>query len=145
MFKKAATAQSAAPAMSADTLAPAIATDAPTVAAPAWSEDDEAAYQELLARRRTAKVRRASGATVRLGDDAVLVVGPTPAEGKSVMSTIRAVVAVHGEAGVVRSVLLAELGSAKFESAAAKPTDPGWLKGWVAGAFRQGVLAIKSA
>ena len=145
MFKKAATAQSAAPAMPADTLASAIATEAPVVVAPEWSEADEAAYQDLLARRRAAKVRRTSGATVRLGDDAVLVVGPILAEGKSVMSTIRAVVAAHGEAGVVRSALLAELGSTKFESAAAKPTDPGWLKGWVAGAFRQGVLAIKSA
>lgn len=110
----------------------------------AWSDIDESTYQALLARRRAAKVKsRSGGPRARLTDAAMLVVGSTPAEGKSVLATVRAAVAAHGEAGVARGVLLDELAKAKWESVHARPSDRGWLAGWLSGAVRQGVVAVK--
>lgn len=110
---------------------------------PAWSEADEAAYVQMLARRKAAKTKRPSGPPrARLGDDTVLVVGGTVTSSKSVLSTIKMVVAGAGEGGITRADLIAKLKSAKFVSPAAKPDNEAWLKGWVSGALRQAVVAV---
>lgn len=110
----------------------------------AWSEADEGTYQELVARRRAAKAKRASGELrARLTDSAVLVVGPAVVGDKSVMGTIRGAVAAHGEAGVARGALLDQLAKAEWASVHARPNDRGWLAGWLSGAIRQGVVAVK--
>lgn len=116
---------------------------AATEAASAWSEADEAAYVQMLARRKAAKAKRPSGPPrTRLGDDTVLVVGGTVTTDKSVYAAIKATVAEAGEDGITRAALIAKLKSAKFVSPAAKPQDEAWLKGWVSGALRQAVVAV---
>lgn len=115
-------------------------------AAPAWSETDESLFQEMQARRKATKAKRPAGASrSRLGDDTVLLVGPTVAGSASVFGTIRAAVAGHGDAGIARAVLLDQLAKAEWQSSAAKPGDRGWLAGWVAGAVRAGVLVVRAA
>ncbi len=123
---------------------PALAEQPVSEAVPAWSEADEAVYVQMLARRKAAKAKRPSGAPrTRLGDDTVLVVGGAATTNTSVYGTIRTTVADAGEGGITRADLITNLKSAKFVSAAAKPQDEAWLKGWVAGAVRQAVLVAK--
>lgn len=125
------------------------ATETSTAAAPAadhpiWTDTDETAYVLMLARRKAAKAKRPTGAPrTRLADDVVLVAGTTVTTDKSVLSTIKAMVAEAGETGINRADLVAKLKTATFVSAAAKPDDEAWLKGWIAGAVRQAVLVAK--
>jgi hypothetical protein len=122
---------------------PAQAEQPASEAAPAWTDTDEAAYVQMLARRKAAKAKRPTGAPrTRLGDDTVLVVGGTVTTDKSVYATIKATVAEAGEDGITRAALIAKLKSATFVSAAAKPQDEAWLKGWVSGALRNAVVAV---
>lgn len=134
-----------APAVVADA-APPVAEQATTPAAdhPVWTDTDESAYVLMLARRKAAKAKRPTGAPrTRLADDVVLVAGTTVTTDKSVLSTIKAVVAEAGETGINRADLVGKLKTATFVSAAAKPDDEAWLKGWIAGAVRQAVLVAK--
>lgn len=135
----------AAPAAAADA-ASTTATGARTPPpAPTWSDDDEAAYQAMIARRKSAKGKRAVTTRARIADDAVLIVGPAAVTGKSVYSTIKTVVAAAGDNGITRADLITKLRTAEFASTQAKPDDAAWLKGWVSGALRAAVLATKPA
>lgn len=111
-----------------------------------WTDEDEAAYQAVLARRKASKGKRAPAVSrSRLADDAVLLVGPTPVTGKSVYSTIKTLVVLAGEDGIKRGELVAKLQTAEFNTPHAKPDDAAWLKGWVSGAVRAGVLVVQAA
>lgn len=134
-----------APAAVATDAAPPVTEQATAAAAdhPVWTDTDEATYVQMLARRKAAKAKRPSGPPrTRLGDDTVLVVGGTVTTDKSVYATIKATVAEAGEDGITRAALIAKLKSATFVSAAAKPQDEAWLKGWVSGALRNAVVAV---
>lgn len=152
MFAKRNSAAISATTEATTTDAPAVPDAAPPVAEqaiaaaahPVWTDTDETAYVLMLARRKAAKAKRPTGAPrTRLADDVVLVAGTTVTTDKSVLSTIKATVAEAGETGINRADLVAKLKTATFVSAAAKPNDEAWLKGWIAGAVRQAVLVAK--
>lgn len=101
-----------------------------------WSEADERAYQAMAARRKAAGFQRrgrdVSAQRIRLG-----AIQPNP---KTVVATI---VAIVGEKGVVtRAELVDLMATATFASAKAKPTDRDWCVGYIAGAMRDGFLAL---
>lgn len=104
--------------------------------APAWSSEDEAALQTLLARRKAAGFQRrgrdVGGQVLRVGDIA-------PNDG----TVVAAIVALVAERGTVtRSALLDAMAGATFPHAKAKPQDRGWSNGYIAGAVRDGFLAL---
>lgn len=105
---------------------------------PAWSSEDETAFQAMLARRKAAGFQRrgkdVGGQTLRVGD-----IAPN---GGTVVSVIVALVADRG--AVTRSALLDAMAGATFPHAKAKPEDRGWCQGYVAGAVRDGFLALAS-
>lgn len=141
MFKRTAT-----PAADEAATASAVTEQPAPQAEVAWTDEDEAAYQAVLARRKATKGKRAPAASRnRMADDAVLLVGPAPVTGKSVYSTIKQVVAQAGEDGIKRGELVAKLQTADFASPHAKKDDAAWLKGWVSGAVRAGVLVVQAA
>jgi hypothetical protein len=111
---------------------------APTLPAVAssWSEADERAYQAMAARRKAAGFQRrgrdVSAQRIRLG-----AIQPNA---HTVVATIAAIV---GEKGVVtRGELIDLMGTATFANAKAKPTDRDWCTGYIAGAMRDGFLAL---
>lgn len=105
-------------------------------AAQAWSEDDESRFQGMLARRKAAGFQRrgkdVSAQLIRVGDI-------KPNDG-TVIATIVALVAEHGP--IARAQLLDLMQAATFPHAKAKPEDRGWCQAYVAGAARQGFLAL---
>lgn len=115
---------------------PAPVVPAQSVPAPAWSDADEKAFQAMSARRKAAGFQRrgrdVSAQRIRLG-----TIQPNA---KTVVATI---VAIVGNKGVVtRGELVDLMATATFASAKAKPTDRDWCVGYIAGAMRDGFLAL---
>lgn len=104
-----------------------------------WSGEDEAALQALLARRKASGFQRrgrdVSAQALGLGD-----IKPNP-------GTVVAVIVdlVAARAPVLRSELVDLMASQTFPNAKAKPNDKGWCQGYVAGAIRDGFLAVSDA
>ncbi len=102
----------------------------------AWSSEDEAALQALLARRKAAGYQRrgrdVSGQRLRPGK-----IKPNP---DTVVATIVGIVAERGELG--RAELLDLMAGTSFPHPKAQPQDKGWCQGYVAGAIRSGFLAV---
>ncbi len=113
------------------------ATKAHGAPAPAvWSNEDEAAFQTLLARRKAAGYRRR-------GKDLaaqLLTLGPIKPNPDTVASTIVALIGKDGE--ISRGELLSRMATAIFPHPKARAEDEGWCQGYIAGAIRNGFLAI---
>lgn len=104
--------------------------------AQAWSPEEEQAFQLLLAKRKAAGVRRRGR---DLSNQRLTLGGVQPNPG-TVVATIAALAA---ERGIVRrSELLDLMSRATFPNAKAKPNDKAWCQGYVAGALRDGFLAL---
>jgi hypothetical protein len=101
---------------------------------PKWSEDDEAALQVLIARRKAAgyqkRGRDVGGQVIRAGKI-------KPNEG-TVVSVVVKLVEERGT--VTRADLVQLMGGTAFPHAKARPTDAGWCQGYIAGAIRSGYL-----
>lgn len=104
--------------------------------APVWSDEDESALQALLTKRKAAGYQR-RGRNVGAQLIAVGTITPNP---KTVVAVIVAIVAAHGS--IARAELLEEMATAIFPHAKAQPTDKSWCQGYVAGAVRNGFLAL---
>ena len=109
-------------------------------AAPAWSAEDESTFQTLIARRKAAGYQRrgrdVSEQTITLG-----AVTPNPG---TIVAVIVALVAERG-GSVGRAELVAAMAGADFPHGKARPDDKGWCQGYVAGAVRNGFLALADA
>ena len=111
---------------------------APTpAAAPAWSDEDESALQTMLARRKAAGYQPSRGKDVSA--QLIRPGGIKPNEG-TVVAAIVGIVA--GRGSVARGALLDLMAAAAFPHAKARPADRGWCQGYVAGALRDGFLAL---
>ena len=109
----------------------------PSPVAPlAWSSEEEAGFQALLARRKAAGYQRRGkdigGQILRPGD-----IKPNP---DTVVATIVGIVAERVQIG--RAELIGLMASANFPHPKAQPSDKGWCQGYVAGAIRNGFLAV---
>lgn len=110
--------------------------DAFPAPAVAWSDEDERGFQALLARR------KAAGFQPRGRDVGQQLLRPgkiTPNAG-TVVATIVGLVAERGT--VKRGALVDAMGETAFPHAKARPSDRNWCQGYVAGALRDGYLAI---
>ena len=109
-------------------------------AAPAWSAEDESAFQSLTVRRKAAGYQRrgrdVSEQTITLG-----AVSPNPG---TIVAVIVGLVAGRG-GSVGRAELVAAMAGADFPHGKARPDDKGWCQGYVAGAVRNGFLALAEA
>lgn len=102
----------------------------------AWSSEDEAAFQALLARRKAAGYqRRGKDLSAQL-----LQQGSIKPNANTIAATIVALVADRGE--INRGELLNLMAVASFPHPKAQPTDKGWCQGYVAGAIRNGFLSL---
>lgn len=102
----------------------------------AWSPEDESLFQTLFARRKAAGHKRS-----REAGDQRLCVGMITPNPKTVVAVIAALVMERG--GILtRDQLVAAMASAKFPHPKAQPKDPIWCRGYVAGALRNGFLAL---
>ena len=114
--------------------APAVAT--PAAHAPQWSDEDEALFNTLAARRKAARGGRrgrdVGSQVIRPGQ-----IAPNPG---TVVAVIVGLVAELGT--VTRAALVNAMGQAAFANAKAKPQDAGWCQGYIAGALRDGFLAV---
>ena len=104
--------------------------------APAWSNEDESAFQAMLARRKAAGYQR-RGKDV--GSQMLRPGEITPNAG-TVVSTIVGLVAAAGTVG--RGDLLDAMAKTAFPHPKARPADRAWCQGYVAGALRDGFLAV---
>ena len=102
---------------------------------PAWSNEDESAFQAMLARRKAAGYQRRG----RDVGAQILRPGITPNPG-TVVGTIVGLVAAAGT--MSRGDLLDAMAKTAFPHAKARPADRGWCQGYVAGALRDGFLAV---
>lgn len=102
----------------------------------AWSSEDEAALQELLARRKAAGYQRRgrdlSAQLLKPGS-----IKPNP---DTVASTIVTLVGEDGQ--LSRKELLFRMASASFPHPRARAHDESWCQGYVAGCIRNGFLAV---
>jgi hypothetical protein len=102
----------------------------------AWSSEDESSFQALLARRKAAGYqRRGRDLSTQLLKPGTIKTNPD-----TVVATIVALVAERGE--LSRGELLATMAEANFPHPRARPKDTGWCQGYVAGAIRNGFLAV---
>ena len=103
----------------------------------AWSAEDESAFQTLAARRKAAGYQRrgrdVSDQIVRLGS-----ITPNP---NTVVAVIVGLVRDRG-GSMTRSDLVAAMAAATYPHGKARPDDKGWCQGYVAGAVRNGFLAL---
>lgn len=101
-----------------------------------WSDEDEKLFNALAARRKAARAGRrgrdVSSQVLRPGD-----IAPNPG---TVVATIVSLVAELGS--VSRSALVASMSKAAFSHPKAKPEDAAWCQGYIAGALRDGFLAL---
>jgi hypothetical protein len=101
-----------------------------------WSEQDEAALQALLAKRKAAGYQRR-------GRD---VAGQKLQPGKIAPNSgtvVAVIVGIVAEAGALtRAELLDKMATTAFTHQKAQPQDKGWCQGYVAGAIRSGFLAV---
>lgn len=113
-----------------------LVSDAVPLPAPTWSANDETTFQAMVTRRKAAGFHRrgrdVSGQLIKIGEI-------TPNAG-TVMAEIVAVVA--GRGAIERAALLDALAKVTFTHPQAKPSDRGWCQGYVAGALRDGFLAL---
>ncbi|WP_419826833.1 hypothetical protein [Sphingomonas sp.] len=109
-------------------------------AAPVWSAEDESAFQSLTARRKAAGYQR-RGRDV--ADQMITLGAVTPNPG-TIVAVIVALVAERG-GSVGRAELVAAMAGADFPHGKARPDDKGWCQGYVAGAVRNGFLALADA
>lgn len=103
---------------------------------PAWSSEDEAALQAILARRRAAGYQR-RGKDV---GQQRLRPGEIKPNADTVVATIVTIVAERGELG--RSALLDLMAESTFLHPKAQPQDKGWCQGYVAGAYAAASLPL---
>lgn len=133
-------------------LAAAALTPAPThlaasehVAAPpqatvaAWSREDEATFQALIVRRKAAGCHRRRKA-IRAHPIRVGTIKPNP---ETIVAVIVGLVAEREM--VAREELVDLMAAASYPHSKARPTDKGWCQGYVAGAIRNGFLAVAGA
>ena len=106
----------------------------PTAPAP-WRDEDESAFQALLARR-TATGRGKRGRAVT---DQLIGLGPIKPNPDTVVAVIVALVAERG-GSVPRGELVVAMADATFPHPKAQPTDRSWCQGYIAGAVRSGFL-----
>ena len=101
-----------------------------------WSDEDERLFQALAARRKAARGGRrgrdVGGQVLRPGE-----IAPHPG---TVVATIVTLVAELGT--VTRAGLVKAMGKAAFAHPKAKPQDAAWCQGYIAGALRDGFLAL---
>ena len=116
--------------------APAAAPAQLPAAPPSWSSEHEASLQALLARRRAAGYQR-RGKDV--GGQRLLPGNITP-NSDTIVATIVNIVAERGELG--RAELLDLMARASFPHPKAQPQSKEWCQGYVAGAIRNGFLAV---
>ena len=104
-------------------------------AATAWSDEDESCFQALFARRKTARVPRSTNSgTQRLQPGSIK---PNP------NTVVAVIVGIVAERGVIRrDELVAAMAAVTFPHPKARPTDPSWCQGYVAGAIRSGYLTV---
>jgi hypothetical protein len=104
----------------------------------AWSTEDEAGFQTLLAKRKAAGYQRRgknlAGQVLKPG-----AIKPNP---NTIVATILALVDERSE--LSRCELLDLMASTSFPHPKARPSDKGWCQGYVAGAVRNGFLAVAS-
>lgn len=102
----------------------------------AWSSEDEAALQVLLATRKAAGYQRRgkdiSAQSLKHG-----AIKPNP---KTIAAAIVALVPKDGQ--LSRGELLSRMALASFSHPKARPQDEGWCQGYIAGAIRNGFLAV---
>lgn len=114
---------------------------ATAVPAPAlvWSPEDESTLQALLTRRKAAGFQRrgrdVSGQLITAGS-----IKPNP---NTVVAVIVGIVAEQGSMG--RADLVAAMAGATFPHPKVQPSDKGWCQGYIAGALRNGFLALAEA
>ncbi len=101
-----------------------------------WSDEDERAFQNLAARRKAAGYQRRG----RNVDGQVITAGTIKPNDNTVVAVIVGIVAARGTLG--RAELLEIMATTPFPHRAARPEDRGWSQGYVAGAVRDGFLAL---
>lgn len=111
------------------------AAQAPAAAQP-WSDEDERAFQDLAARRRGAGYQRRG----RDVGGQLITAGTIKPNDNTVVAVIVGLVAERGSIG--RAELLEVMATTTFPHRAARPDDRGWCQGYVAGAVRDGFLAL---
>lgn len=119
----------------AQTPAPAAADQLPAGKA-TWSDEDEAALNALVARRKAAGFQRRG----RDVNGQLLSAGKIKPNPDTVAATI---VGLLGDSeNVSRAELLDLMASATFPHPKAQPKDKGWCQGYVAGLIRSGFLTV---
>ena len=133
--------------------APANATQEPTSAAPEampappapqppaaapWSSEDESLFQTLLVRRKAAGHRRGRDVS-----DQRICLGSIKPNPNTIVAIIVGLISERGTS-VSRDELITAMASATFPHPKAQPSDRGWCQGYVAGAIRNGFLALES-
>jgi hypothetical protein len=106
---------------------------------PSWTDEQEELYVAMTARRRASGYQR-RGRDV--GGQVLCVGSITPNPG-TVVATIVELFGTRN--AMARTELLDAVASASFSNAKAKPTDRTWANGYIAGALRDGFLAIAAA
>lgn len=101
-----------------------------------WSDYDEAMFQRLTVQRKAAGYKGRGGG---VSSQSIRVGSITPNTG-TVVAVIAGLVAERGT--VVRAELVTMMGAASFPHPKARPCDPGWCQGYIAGALRNGFLAL---
>jgi hypothetical protein len=104
-----------------------------------WSEEDERAFLTMAARRKASGYQRRGRA---VGGQVLRVGSITPNPG-TVVATI--VELFNTRNAMARTELLDAIAGASFSNAKAKPADRSWANGYVAGALRDGFLAVATA
>jgi len=118
--------------------APAATATAPQPAAPAlWSDEDESAYQSLLARR----IAAGRGGRSKAVADQLIGLGSIKPNPNTIVAVIVGMVAKRG-GSMPRGELLTAMANATFPHPKAQPADRGWCQGYVAGAVRNGFLTV---
>lgn len=119
----------------AGTVSPTVpaATPQPT---PAWSNEDERTFKAQSARRKAAGYRM-RGRDVGGQQFSVGNIKPNPS---TTVAVIVGLVAARGS--IARAELVAAMASVSFPHPKARPADPGWCQGYVAGAIRNGFLTV---
>ncbi len=105
---------------------------------PTWSDEDESGFQALSTRRKAAGVRRTAQAGAQLVQPGSIKPNPN--------TVVAVIVGLFGDkVAMTRGDLIAAMTSATFPHPKARPADPSWCQGYVAGAIRSGFLMVAPA
>jgi hypothetical protein len=104
----------------------------------AWSGDDEAVLQSLMARRKAAGYKRPAGT---IGEQAIRA-GTIKPNADTIVAVIVSLVTERET--LARGELVSLMALATFPHPKARPYEPGWCQGYIAGALRNGFLALAS-